>query len=1099
MLRVTTLYACTAAATAAYYTRYLTEADGELPGRWVGRQAGLLGLGGEVTTDELQALLEGRDPIIGTGLGNPFVDRTLKSGKVVRAVAGFDATLSAPKSLSVWWALTGDEGLADCHDVAVRAVVEFIERYGSTTRIRSNGRRLHPDSQGLTAAVFRQTTSRLDDPQLHSHVVISSKVQTADGRWLALDARVLKGYQRALGGLYQSVLRAELTRRYRVAFDDLDKGQAEIAGIPDGLLEQFSKRTAQVDAALQTKLAEFWAREGRDPTPKERGALGRQAAQDTRGHKTGNGVPDLRSRWLHEAAAVGVTPESLRNSIRAAALAQPPERQRVIAEDIIDAVTERRSAWHRLDVLQAICDTTRPHPDITGTRWAGVLDRTTDTVLEHCINLDPAESHTRHRVSDGRSVWIEPSARHHTSSEVLAQEEHIVSWGIDAQLNPPTSSTTIDAGGLDVMQADAAGSVAGHDRLAIVVGPAGAGKTTMLRAAVCDLARHGRPVFGLAPTAKAARVLETETGMTADTVAKLLHEWHRPDRPPNPTWRLGAGTTVIIDEAGMLNTGDLYRMTRLADQQHWRLALIGDPYQLQAVGRGGMFAELCATSRTTELEQIHRFRNAWEAAASLKLRHGDPTGLDAYLDHDRVFAAPFAEHLDNIAHAWAGSHQRGEYLAVTTTTNDHVDAINHAVQDHRNRIGQLGHERLHLDDVSLCVGDVITTRRNERLLRTSTGDSIRNRDYWTINAITADGGLAVTRIDGHGTITLPPAYVAEHVQLGYAATEPGNQSDTATRSLTLATPSTTCRGLYVAVTRGQIENLILVATDSHEIRDAIDVLEQILASDRADAPATNVRRDLAAAVPPTPVLQPRCVIPDWFEDVHQRAAKELADAQARHETEQQHDVQLQQRVDDLAAQLDELAESCAPHDRAIDAVTADLDAARQRHRQAEHDLADSSRLHRRAARHELTHAAEEVATAETALAELTRRAQPLLDQRHELRTEHTHLRRDAKAQQQFTQELDRFDGRLAAAEMTIGALDVWQAWAAGHKITPERLIDAGTLLSHRRGNHAALAAPLLDWLQQQGIWQPQPTIEPPHRAIEPPQQTIKPPGLEIGF
>ena len=141
--------------------------------------------------------MEGRDPVSGSQLGNPLGDRVTKSGKVVRAVAGFDATLSAPKSLSVWWALTGDDRLAECHDTAVHAVVDYLERYGSTTRVRSNGHRLHPDTQGLTAAVFRQTTSRLDDPQLHSHVVISSKVQTVDGRWLALDARTLKGFQRA--------------------------------------------------------------------------------------------------------------------------------------------------------------------------------------------------------------------------------------------------------------------------------------------------------------------------------------------------------------------------------------------------------------------------------------------------------------------------------------------------------------------------------------------------------------------------------------------------------------------------------------------------------------------------------------------------------------------------------------------------------------------------------------------------------------------------------------------------------------------------------------------------------------------------------------
>ena len=77
---------------------------------WAGQAAGL-GLSGEVTTEALQALLEGRDPITGATLGNPLLDRVTSSGQVVRAVAGFDATFSAPKSLSVWWALSGDEGL----------------------------------------------------------------------------------------------------------------------------------------------------------------------------------------------------------------------------------------------------------------------------------------------------------------------------------------------------------------------------------------------------------------------------------------------------------------------------------------------------------------------------------------------------------------------------------------------------------------------------------------------------------------------------------------------------------------------------------------------------------------------------------------------------------------------------------------------------------------------------------------------------------------------------------------------------------------------------------------------------------------------------
>ncbi|MEZ5297015.1 MAG: MobF family relaxase [Ilumatobacteraceae bacterium] len=363
---MTTLYASSATATAQYYTRYLTKVDGEEPGRWTGHQAGLLGLSGEVTTEQLKTLLEGRDPTTGTQLGYPLVDRVEKSGKVRKAVAGFDATFSAPKSLSVWWALTGDERLAECHDVAVRSVVDQLERYGSTTHIRSNGRRLHPDTNGLTAAVFRQTTSRLDDPQLHTHVVISAKVCTDDGRWYALDARTLKGYQRALGGLYQSVLRAEVTARFGVAWTDIDKGQADIVGVPAELLEVFSKRAAQVDAAYERKLAEFWTREGRDPTPKERGALGREAAADTCGRKTGAAAEDLRTVWRSEAATVGVTADTLAAGIAAAAQTPSVVAQQVTVGGIVSELAERRSAWHRLDVTQALCDTVRPRPGIDG-------------------------------------------------------------------------------------------------------------------------------------------------------------------------------------------------------------------------------------------------------------------------------------------------------------------------------------------------------------------------------------------------------------------------------------------------------------------------------------------------------------------------------------------------------------------------------------------------------------------------------------------------------------------------------------------------------------------------------------------------------------
>jgi len=176
LLRVNTIHAHAAGHAARYYTRYLAEDGPEADGVWLGRRADGLGLSGTVATDDLEALLSGHHPVAGTRLGTALIDRyDSKRQKMIHAVSGFDATFSAPKSLSVWWGLTGDRGLLDAHDVAVRVVLDHIERYASTTRVRVNGARQHPETGGLVMAAFRQATSRADDPQLHSHVVISAK------------------------------------------------------------------------------------------------------------------------------------------------------------------------------------------------------------------------------------------------------------------------------------------------------------------------------------------------------------------------------------------------------------------------------------------------------------------------------------------------------------------------------------------------------------------------------------------------------------------------------------------------------------------------------------------------------------------------------------------------------------------------------------------------------------------------------------------------------------------------------------------------------------------------------------------------------------
>jgi conjugative relaxase-like TrwC/TraI family protein len=953
MLRVTTIHASSAGASADYYTRYLTGDGPEGEGQWRGRQAEALGLSGSVSTKGLEALLSGRDPVTGTQLGAALVDRVDSKGRLIQAVAGFDATFSAPKSLSVWWGLTGDPGLLDAHDTAVRAVLDHLERFGSTTRVRVNGSRQHPDSGGLVMGVFRQATSREDDPQLHTHVVVSAKVQTADGRWLALDARYLKRKQRTLGGLYQSVLRAELAHRYSVVWDPVVNGQAEIAGVPAELLDAFSKRTAQVDELLAAKVDEFRDREGRDPSRWERAALTREAAADSRATKTHTSTVDLSSRWADEAAALGWSPDRVVAGMGTAAREAPEVSTKVPVDDVIELLSTKGSTWTRADVLQAVCDLAPPVSQRSGPEWARTLEHACDHVIATCVTLDPQDARGPARASDGRSIWLAPIEPHLSHERVLAQEERILTFAVDATEAPAAPSATVERDGLDVLQGEAAAAVAGDDRLVLVVGPAGTGKTTALRRALDDLHAQRRVVFGVAPTAKAAKVLRDETGMPADTVAKLLHEWRAGQ--PRDDYRFARGATVVVDEAGMLGTGNLDDLVRLARSRQWRLVLVGDPRQLHAVGRGGMFDELCRIAPTHELATIHRFRHRWEQRASLLLRSASPDALDAYMAHGRVSAGTFDQLAADVAGRWVGHTAAGRTVAVVAETNEHVDALNRTIQAERRRLGHLGERTVRVAGIEIvAIGDVVVTRRNDRTIRTDRGEPIRNRDRWTVVDIHRDGGLTVSHHNGHGTANLPAEYAATHVRLGYAATAHGHQGDTVDVSLAVITEATTHRSLYVGATRGRDRNQILVVTD--EPAQARDVLERVLTNDRADIPAIAQQRNLARQVPSTGHAEDEVVAARRALDEARRAAEPALQPLRAAESElrtAEHELRTRQRALDRAprwrrrgmaslareasdaldmakAKVDASERVAAPHTDRVDAAENDL-------RRATHD------------------------------------------------------------------------------------------------------------------------------------------------------------------
>ncbi len=741
----------------------------------------------------------------------------------------------------------------------------------------------------------------------------------------------------------------------------------------------------------------------------------------------------------------------------------------ITVADVLELLAERGSTWNRLDVLRAISDLATPQPGHDANTWAAALDQAVDTVLDACIDLDPAAPNSSRRSSDGRALHIEPVARQATSEHVLAQEERIITWALDAQAGTPEPSTTVTDHALDGGQHDAASAVAGRDRLVLVVGPAGAGKTRMLQAAVTDLHAQTRPVIGFAPTAKAARVLETETGMPADTVAKLLYELDHPD-PNRSWWDCGPGTTVIVDEAGMLNTADLHRLVVHAEQHEWRLALVGDPYQLQAVGRGGMFQELCTTGRTSELENLHRFTNEWEATNSLRLRQGDPEALHVYNTFGRIRAGTFDDHLDTITDAWTRCRDDGETISITTTRNEHVDAINHHIQQRRIEAGDLDQNTLTpIDDDWAMVGDIVATRRNDRRLRTTTGEPIRNRERWTITETNQNGEITVTRLDGHGTITLPADYVRQHVQLAYAITEHGAQGDTADRSITLATTATTGRGLYVGMTRGRDENHALVVTDTPDLAEAISVLEAAIAIDRADIPATTHRRLLAEAVPRSRP-RPRVQIPEWFDEL--RATAEERRRAAQHALDERNAERAadERRVAEASRNLPAAEAAHAPFNQKVVAAKHVVTASQSALWNAEFELRKSGRVHRRSARREVEAATDVLAVANDRLARAEELAAPTrapLDALHKIIDDY----RRFDSTRRVLDEWHDLDGAVDRANELCKALDQWKHWANGSDVRSADLGDIASALAdhHELPGPGQLGESLARWADSQGV------------------------------
>jgi hypothetical protein len=699
------------------------------------------------------------------------------------------------------------------------------------------------DAEGIVVGVFRQHTSRKLDPQLHTHAVIANRVPAPDRRWLALDARTIKLDQRTLSALYHANLRSELTLRLGLRWQTPEHGISEIADFDGEVLAEFSQRTNDVKRRLDVKLARFRTDLGRDPTARERWKLEREAVVDSRPSKPhGPTFAGLRQEWRDRVRALGHDPERFVENVvgRQRRLVGIDARTAArLVDCALTSLGEGQSTWRPAELVRELAAAVPTTVTVDSEQLTGFLQRFADHAAGvRCVDISrpvPAGLSLRR---DGRPISESAVDRALTTKAILDEEERLMAWAEHCQAGGgvPTRVPVIGNGdGLDQTQTEAVAAVTGNRALELIVGPAGAGKTTTLATAVSGLQAQGRSTFGVAPTAAAAEVLAAETGLAADTLDKLLTEHQHTTRPPQLAYDLPIGTTVIVDEAGTAATPKLAGLAVLADQRRWRIVLVGDPRQFSAVGRGGMFAHLVDSHGAVELDQVHRFRRHWERQASLRLRAGDPGVLAEYDRQGRVHGGRLEQMEVDILEAWEQARGRGETVALMANSTDTVARLNRLAQQTRIRSGELDASKpsLRSGEEWMLIGDEVVTRRNDRALRTDRGLMVKNRDKWTIESIHPDRSVTLTGRTGR--VRLPGDYVAEDLELGYAQTSHATQGRTVDTALLLIDSHTDSRGIYTPMTRGREANHAYVVVEENQ--NALDVLTQAVSRDWIDQPA----------------------------------------------------------------------------------------------------------------------------------------------------------------------------------------------------------------------------------------------------------------------
>jgi conjugative relaxase-like TrwC/TraI family protein len=811
---------------------YYTEGQ-ELTGRWRGEGAALLGLTGLIDKRDWDALCDQLDPRTG--------EQLIARRKVNRTV-GYDFNFHVPKSVSLLYALSDDDRILHAFRDSVDETMRDVE-LEMKTRVRKSGQNEDRTTGNMVWGEFVHFTSRpvdgVPDPHLHAHCFVQNVTFDAvEGVWKAGQFRDVKRDAPYFEALFHTRLAHRLTE-LGLSVERKGRKDWEIVGVPHSAIEKFSRRTAEIEE----KAKELGVEDVESKSELGAKTRSRKVTQLT--------MPELRAEWrsrLSEAEQDAISQVdtqlgggAMKRDVLAAsrgvnfALAHHFERQSVVPERVLLTTAMRQALGEGSvrDVHQAFSSKELLIHERKGRRMA-----TTREVLDEesrIIDFARQGRGTRRPFIRGKRAfqraWLNSSQR--------KAVEHIL------------------------------GS---QDRVILVRGAAGVGKTSLMQETVEAIEASGAKVLAFAPTAAASRgVLRSEGFSSADTVARLLQD--------ETLQRAAAGQLIWIDEAGLIGARTMHDVFALADRIDARVLLTGDRRQHGSVARGAVLRMLeteagVPTAEVTEIQRQkgHRqYKQAIEALAEGRTAEG----FDRIDSLGWIHEIPTSERYRQLAADYVQTVEQGKSALVVSPTHAEGDRITDEIRRRLTEAGLLKSSRrpfLQLtnaqlteaergDDSNYAPGDVIQFhqnaqghRRGERLLvdgqslpleqaarfnvfhqshiELAPGDVVRI----TNNGFTSDGKhrldngslYRVARFDKQGNIVLANGWTVArdygHLAYGYCVTSHSSQGKTVDRVFigqsTASLPATSREQFYVSCSRGR-ESVTVYCDDKQRLREAV--------------------------------------------------------------------------------------------------------------------------------------------------------------------------------------------------------------------------------------------------------------------------------------